>query len=239
MAPTFPSSYCDSLLGKDEVDHVDKHPVLQGLTSVLDDGDDICAAGGHVDQVTARTVRELNGVDSSGGSNDVGDVRDGGSRGGTEVQGLGAGLDVDGLETTQDTGSQLRSERVPDTVFGLGRGTVLALGILNRDTLLVVDGLAGGKVGRCQQIFLAAADDKDTLVSVGLLNTGWVSIKSEMRKLSRSFLGSLRTTIIFFPPLGPPAAPPRPPRPPPRGAPRPPRPPRPRSPPPPRPPSTE
>lgn len=114
-------------------------------------------------------MRELDSVDGTGGTDNVGDVGDGGTRGGTEVEGLGAGLDVDGLETTENTSSQLGSERVPDTVFGLGGGAILSLAVLDGNTLLVVDALAGGQVGGGEQIFLATTDDKDTLVPVGFL----------------------------------------------------------------------
>lgn len=157
------------VLSEDEVDHVDQHAVLEGLSGVLDNGDDVGAARGHVDQVTAGTMRKLDRVHGAGRSDNVGNVGDGGTRGGTQVEGLGARLDVDRLQTTQDTGGQLRSERVPDTVFGLGGCAILAFGVLDRDALLVVDALAGGQVGSGEQVFLAAADDEDALVSVGFL----------------------------------------------------------------------
>lgn len=139
------------------------------MTSILDDGHNVRAAGGHVDQVTAGTVGELDGVDGTGGSDDIGNVGDGSSRRSTKVKGLGARLDVDGLETTEDTGSQLGSEGVPDSVLGLGGRAVLGLCVLNRNALLVVDALARGKVGGCQEILLAAADDEDTTVTMGFL----------------------------------------------------------------------
>lgn len=112
---------------------------------------------------------ELHGVDGAGRTNNVGDVGDGGTGGSTEVESLGARLDVDGLETTEDTSSQLGSERVPDTVLGFGGGAILSLAVLDGNTLLVVDALARRQVGSGEQILLAAADDKDTLVPVGLL----------------------------------------------------------------------
>lgn len=122
--------YCN-VLSEDEVDHIDKHAVLQGLSSVLDDGDDIGTARGHVDQVTAGTMREFDSVNGARRPDNIGNVRDGSTGGGTQVEGLGARLDVDRLQTTQDTGSQLRSEGVPDTVFGLCSCAILALGILD------------------------------------------------------------------------------------------------------------
>lgn len=169
---------CKNILSEDKVDHIDKHAVLERHSSVLDNGDDICATGSHVDQVTARTVRELDSVDGAGRTDNVGDVGDGGTRGSTEVESLGAGLDVDGLETTENTSSQLGSERIPDTVFGLGGSAILSLAVLDGDTLLVVDALARGQVGGGKQIFLAATDNEDTLVPVGFLGkTRHVSMK--------------------------------------------------------------
>lgn len=52
-------------IGKDAVNHRDKHAVLERVTGVLDNGDDVGAVGGHVDKVTTRTVGELDGVDSA------------------------------------------------------------------------------------------------------------------------------------------------------------------------------
>ena len=143
------------------------------MAGVLDDGDDVGAAGGHVDQVAARAVRELDGVDGAGGADDVGDVRYRGAGGGTEVEHLGAGLHVDAIETAEDTRGQLAPEGVPDPVFGLGGdgGAVLfpRLAVLDRDALLAVDGLARDEVGGGEEIFLTASCDEDAWVTVGFL----------------------------------------------------------------------
>lgn len=40
-------------VGKDDVDHADEHAVAERVTSVLDDGDDVCAVCSHGDQITA------------------------------------------------------------------------------------------------------------------------------------------------------------------------------------------
>ena len=74
-------------IGKDNVDHADEHPVLGRVTGVLDDGDNVGPLLGHVDEITTTSVRELDGVDGSLGSDNVGDV---GYRGTAEVmQGKG------------------------------------------------------------------------------------------------------------------------------------------------------
>ena len=159
-------------IGEDAVDHWDEHSVLQGMTGVLDNGDNVGAASCHVDQVTAGSVRELDGVDCTSGANNVGNVRNGSSRSGTEVQNLLSWAHVDRLETTEDTSSQLASEGIPHTIFDLGGGGVLVLvvaGCLDSDTLLAVDRLAGGQIAGRQKILFSTSRDEDTLVSVGVL----------------------------------------------------------------------
>lgn len=101
-------------IGEDDIDHGEEHAVSHGLTGILDDRDDVGAAGSHVDEITAGTVRELDGVDGTGRADNIGNVGNGSTGGSTEVEDLGAGLHVDGLKTTEDTGSKLRTERVPD-----------------------------------------------------------------------------------------------------------------------------
>ena len=83
---------------------------------------------GHVNEISSRSVGELDGVDGSLRSDDIGDVRDGGSRGGSEVEDLLSGGDVDLVETSEDTSGKLGSERVPDSVLGLGLHTILSGG---------------------------------------------------------------------------------------------------------------
>lgn len=212
-------------VGEDTVDHADEHAVLERVTGVLNDGDNVGAVGGHVDKVSARTVGEFDGEDGTGRTDDIGNVRDGSTRGSTEVEDLAARLDVNVVHTTENTGGQLRTEGVPDTIFGLGGCGSIAVGLVgasvggvDADALLAVDGLTGGQVLGDEEILLAASDEH-TGVSVGLL-------LSEVSNLLPSVLvdQSQRTMITLAPPFAPPAAPPRPPpRAPPRplGAPRP------------------
>lgn len=84
---------------------------------------------------------------------------------------------MDVLDTTKDTSCQLTSERVPDSVFGLGHGWDFPVdssassggrSSLDRDALLAVNGLARSQVLGDQQILLSSGN-KDTSVSVGLL----------------------------------------------------------------------
>ena len=108
-----------SNVGKDDVDHTDKHAILVWVTGVLDDRNDVCALLGNVDQVTAGPVRKLHRVDESLRADDVGHVGDGRSGGSTEVKNLLARCDVDLIDTAKDGRSQLGAEGIPYTVFNL------------------------------------------------------------------------------------------------------------------------
>ena len=162
-------------IGKDHVNHGHEHAVLERMPSVLDNGDDVCALGGHVDQITTAPVGELHGVDATSRADNVGDVGDGSTRSTAEVENLGAGLHVDVVDTAQNASGKLGSEGVPHAVFGfsgngcVGVGTIaLGAGSVNADALLTVYGLAGGQVLSDEEIFLAASDE-DAGVSVRLL----------------------------------------------------------------------
>jgi len=149
-------------ISKDNIDHADQHAVLVGMTGILDDRDDVGALLGHVDQIASRAVRELDSVDKTLGSDNISNVGDSGSVGSSEVEDLLARGNVDVINTSENTGSDLGAERVPDTVLNLG-----AIDTLNGDSLLTVDGLAGDQV-LGQEVVLLSVSDKDTLMSVGL-----------------------------------------------------------------------
>jgi len=89
---------CD--VGEDNINHTDQHAVAERVAGVFDDGDHVGAVGGHCDEITATAVGELDGVDTAGGSDDVGDMGDGGAAGSTQVEDRGAGADVDVLDRT-------------------------------------------------------------------------------------------------------------------------------------------
>jgi hypothetical protein len=128
--------------------------------------------GSHVDQITTGTVRELDSENGSFRANDIGNVRNGGTGGSTEVEDLGTGAHVDVVDTTKNTGSQLGTEGVPDAVLdGRRSNGVSVLGLLatDADALLAVDALAGGQVLGNEQILLAAGNE-DTSVAMGLDN---------------------------------------------------------------------
>jgi len=62
-------------IGEDAVNHANQHTVLERVTSVLDNWDNVCAVCSHVDEITSRTVGELDGEDGALRANDISNVR--------------------------------------------------------------------------------------------------------------------------------------------------------------------
>ena len=139
----------------------DEHAVLQGVTGILEDGDNVGATLGHLLKVATAALRELNGVDDTLGADKIGNVGDGGTAGSSEVQHGGAGLHADSLNTVVDGGGQLGAVGVPDTELA-------GLSLASDDTvdaLLSVDGDTGHEVLGAQ----ALADQEGSgEASVGL-----------------------------------------------------------------------
>jgi hypothetical protein len=123
-----------SNIGEDDVDHADEHAVLEGITGIINDRDDVSTALSHVDKITTRTERELNGVDHTLGTDKIRDVGDGSTGSTTEVKNLRTRANIDVLDTTDDGGSKLRTERVPNAIFNLA-----ILFSLDSNTLLTID----------------------------------------------------------------------------------------------------
>lgn len=70
-------------IGEDNINHRYEHSVFLGVSSIFNDGDDVSTLLGHVDEITSDTLGELNGVDVTLGSDEVTDVRDSGTGGGS------------------------------------------------------------------------------------------------------------------------------------------------------------
>mmetsp|Transcript_6554 Transcript_6554/g.14156 ORF Transcript_6554/g.14156 Transcript_6554/m.14156 type:complete len:86 (-) Transcript_6554:719-976(-) len=62
-------------IGKDTIDHWHEHPILEGMTGVFNNRDDVDARLGHIDKVAAWTMGELHGVYGAFGTDHVRDVR--------------------------------------------------------------------------------------------------------------------------------------------------------------------
>lgn len=92
-------------VGKDTVNHAHEHSIFERVAGVFNYGDDIRPRFGYVEEVTARAVGEFNGVDISLGADDVGDVGDGSSGGGSKVEDFGARFDPDVVYTSQNGSS--------------------------------------------------------------------------------------------------------------------------------------
>lgn len=118
-------------ISEDAVNHGHKHAVLLGVSCVLNDGDNVRSLLGHVDEVTAGSLREFDSIDGASGTNEVRHVRDGGTGSATEIEHLGSGLHVDVSDTGDDGRANLGSEGVPDTIFSLGIGDLVLLIVKN------------------------------------------------------------------------------------------------------------
>ena len=86
-------------VSENAVHHIDEHAVLQGVAGILNDGDNVGAGLGHVDEVTAGTVGEFHGVHNTLGAHNVRNMGHSGTRGGTQVQHLLAGAHPDTFDT--------------------------------------------------------------------------------------------------------------------------------------------
>lgn len=94
-------------VGEDAVDHTDEHSVLVRVSGVFDNRNNIRSRLGDVQQVPAGTVRELDSVDESFGTDDVGNVGHSRSRSGSQVKNLLARGDVNFVDTAENSSSQL------------------------------------------------------------------------------------------------------------------------------------
>lgn len=159
-------------IGKDDIDHGDDHAVTRRLTGILNNGDNVGSFRGHGDEITARSGRELDGVDVTSRTDEIGDVRNGSTRGSTKVKNSRARLDVNLISTTSNGSAKLASEGVPHSVLdlgGSGSAIIVLNGLVDRDTLLAVDRLAGGGVAGRKTVFLTTSDNEDSGVTMGLL----------------------------------------------------------------------
>lgn len=66
-------------IGEDHVNHWHEHSVFLWMSSVFNDWDDIGSLLGHVDQVSSRSLRELDSVDAASWTNEVSNMGDGSS----------------------------------------------------------------------------------------------------------------------------------------------------------------
>lgn len=157
---------------------------------------------------------ELDGVDDTLRADNVGNMRDGRSGSGSEVENLGSGFDltlsaaasvarpafvqrlsithVDVIETTENTGRELTPEGVPDSVLDLLLLSEL-VGAGDRNSLLSVDRLSGSHVPRDEQVLLALGD-VDTGVLVRLESDGTRTLSSSESRLAASSTSTSRST---------------------------------------------
>ena len=66
-------------VSEDDINHTDEEPVIKGFSSIMNNWDDVGSLFGHIDKISTDSVRELNGIDNSFRTNDIGNVRNSGS----------------------------------------------------------------------------------------------------------------------------------------------------------------
>lgn len=91
-----------SNVSEDNVDHTDQESVVLGFSGIVDDWDDVGSLFSHVDQISSDSVGEFDSVHNTFRANDIRDVRNGGSRGGTEIKNFGSWIDSGFGNTTNN-----------------------------------------------------------------------------------------------------------------------------------------
>ena len=76
------------------------------MASVFDDGNNVCAMSGHVDEVTAGAVREFDSKDCAFRPDYVRNVRDRCARGSAKVKNFCAWSDENIIKPSQDASSE-------------------------------------------------------------------------------------------------------------------------------------
>ena len=107
------------------------------MTSIFDDGNNVRAFLGHIQEISAGSMRELHGVDKTllnederthaqqsrrdgretYGSNDIGHMRNSCTTSCTKIKNFRSWWHMDIVYTTENGCAQFRTERIPDTVF--------------------------------------------------------------------------------------------------------------------------
>lgn len=83
-----------------DIHHSDQHSVLERVSSVFDNGDHVRTGLRHVDEVSTGTMGEFYRIDTARWSNDVRDMRNGGTCGGSKVEYLFSNTAEDGRGCT-------------------------------------------------------------------------------------------------------------------------------------------
>lgn len=89
------------------VNHSDQHSIFLWMTSVFDDGNDICSLFGNIDKITTGSVRKFDGINDSLRSNNVRNVRNSCSRSSSKIQNFGSGINPDIFNSSKNSGSNL------------------------------------------------------------------------------------------------------------------------------------
>ena len=104
-------------VSENDVNHTDQESVVLWLSGIMDNGNDVGSLLSHVDQISSNSVWELNCVNETFRTDDIRDVGNGSSRGGSEIKNLGSWVDTGFGDTSDDWCGNFGSIRVPYSVF--------------------------------------------------------------------------------------------------------------------------
>mmetsp|Transcript_466 Transcript_466/g.982 ORF Transcript_466/g.982 Transcript_466/m.982 type:complete len:245 (-) Transcript_466:205-939(-) len=180
-------------IGKHNVYHSDQHAVFERVTGILHNRNDVCAQLSNSQQVASGTVRKFYGVYGSFLTNNVGNMRDRGSSGSTNVKNFRAWFDPKIINTAQNCCSNLGSEGIPNTVFCFHSGTTGFCGwCLHTDSLFSVYGNTRGRI-KCDQGILLPTSYENTLVAMRFDNNLSATLHSSSASSSTTTSASSAT----------------------------------------------
>ena len=123
-------------ISEDNVDKSDQESIVVGLTSVVDDWDNVGSLLRHIDKISSNSVRELDSVNDSLSSHNIRNMGNSGARSATEVKHLSARENASLGHAANHSCGNFRAIWVPHSVLNL-------LSVhFDANTLLVVDGLS-------------------------------------------------------------------------------------------------
>jgi len=128
---------------EDDINHRHEHSIFLWMSSILNDWDNIGSLFSHVNQISTGSLRELDSVNASSWSNEISNVRNSGSRSGSNIEHFSTSFHVNVTNTSNNSGTDLRSEWIPDSVLCFSTSVIL---VLNAHTFFVVNGLAWVKI---------------------------------------------------------------------------------------------
>mmetsp|Transcript_14903 Transcript_14903/g.19503 ORF Transcript_14903/g.19503 Transcript_14903/m.19503 type:complete len:322 (-) Transcript_14903:106-1071(-) len=151
---------------KDGVNHTNQHSVLQRVSSIFNNGDNVGTLFGHGQQIAPWAMTEFHSIHGTSGTDNIGYVTHTRTGSGTNVQYLAPRTNPNVINTTQNSGGNFRSKGIPHAIFNfLCNCFTSRRWYFDRNTLFPIDSKTRCTVERDQGIFLASSN-KNTFVTM-------------------------------------------------------------------------